>query len=121
MRDFPPPQPGDRLGALMNLVRDRLRTVQRGQTVKEVLDLIGEPDFIRDRLEGWLPDTAENQVNSLGSQFFQASKPIADETLVYVNPYRQGLTHQIAISDGKVVRVWEVRTDPSGVTSISEY
>jgi len=110
MRDFPAPRPDDRLGTLINLVRAKVRTIQVGQPVEAVLATLGPPDSVENGLAGWLPAETEKQINELGSRFIQVSRPIAEGTFIYVNPYRERMTHRITIALGKVTRVWEVQS-----------
>jgi hypothetical protein len=107
MRDFPSPQPGDRLGTLINLVREKVRSIHEGHSVEAVLQALGEPDFVGPGLSGWLPHETEKQLEELRSRFIRVHRPVADCTLVYLNPYRAGLSHRIAVAAGKVIRVWE--------------
>lgn len=107
MRDFPPPDPGDALGTLVNRVRSAIRSIQLGQGVSEVIELIGEPDRIEAGLSNWLPESTEKQLNDFGSRFVRLSRPVADETFLYTNPYRATMTHCVGFAGGKVVKIWE--------------
>ena len=112
MRDFPPPSTGDALGTLINRVRLALRSIQISQGVSEVVELLGEPDRVVAGLNGWLPESAEKELNDLGSRFIRLSRPMTEETFIYINPYRATMIHCIAFAQGKVVKVWEARGVP---------
>jgi hypothetical protein len=112
VRDFPQAQPGAQLGTLMNLVRARIREIKEGQSVAEVLAAIGVPDYAERGVSGWLPALAEEQLADLGSMFINLARPSGSETFVYLNPYREGLTHRVAFAEGKVSRVWEASSVP---------
>ena len=116
MRDFSPPGPGDALGTLINRVRSVIRSIQIGQSIPDVLELLGEPDGVEAGLRSWLPESAEKQLNDFGSRFIHLSRPMAEETFVYVNPYRATMTHCIAFAQGKVVKVWETSGAPRQAT-----
>ena len=101
-------QQSEPVGQMINRIRAVVKGIPIGATVDVVLDVLGEPDNKTPGLLGYLPANAQKNVNATQS-LIEVHEPIADETWIYVNPYRSTIMHFLAISGGKVERVWEVQ------------
>jgi hypothetical protein len=93
---------------MINRVRAAVKSIPVGAMTDTVRDILGAPDERTPGLSGYLAAETVDSVNELQS-LVTLETPTADETWMYVNPYRATIMHYLAFSNGKLRRTWEFR------------
>lgn len=110
MKGFPTTTDEPR-GRMINKVREVISHIKEGDHTSVLVEVLGNPDEKKDGLASWIPALAQQQIKELRSIFFNADQPAADETWVYINPYRTSIRHCFAVKDSAIVMKWELRGD----------
>lgn len=96
------------VGRMINRVRALVKSISLGTTTDSVLEILGPPDQKMLGLEGYLQNEAVSSVNEF-LPLLQLTKPLTDETWMYINPFRTSTRHFLSISNDKVEKIWEVQ------------
>jgi len=102
------------IGRMINQVRSAVKDVPVGSTEEHLLERLGEPDSKSSNVKSDLSTVARQQISSgmfgtILASVIPAESPVHDEVWTYVNPYRHSISHNFALKDALVVRVWEFR------------
>ncbi|MCE9556820.1 MAG: hypothetical protein K8T91_26020 [Planctomycetes bacterium] len=110
MKGFPDKCDGP-LGPWMKLVREHVNQLVEGDTKARVLDLLGEPDVIRDGSNSPVKQLQEMMEDVAGGPTLiqYGSTESFDEILVYHDPCRPTCRYVFAISRGHISESWQER------------